>query len=222
VSVNFTESSIRLRRRLAPPPPKPRNGQEAGGAGFRRAIRARNGDSTAPFAPESQSFLDHLVAGFRPNGSWSDPRRAQCQGPMEPVLRQARIRHIAVRILYAQPATMVSRLPFPALGGVSTFPTLAARGPVSGEEYRTSRTEGHEFRVESLLGDFSISEIWVGSRPETGCVSAETGSNLQSVEIRGTGEAFARVESATIRSFLHILKPRECAHYYKHAGYAAI
>ena len=25
-----------------------------------------------------------------------------------------------------------------------------------------------------------------------------------------------------IRSFLHILKPRECAHYYKHAGYAAI
>jgi hypothetical protein len=22
-----------------------------------------------------------------------------------------------------------------------------------------------------------------------------------------------------IRSFLHILKPRECAHYYKHAGY---
>jgi hypothetical protein len=27
----------------------------------------RNGDSTAPFAPESQFFLDHLVAG-RPNG----------------------------------------------------------------------------------------------------------------------------------------------------------
>jgi hypothetical protein len=25
-----------------------------------------------------------------------------------------------------------------------------------------------------------------------------------------------------IRSFLRILKPRECAHYYKHAGYAAI
>jgi transposase len=25
-----------------------------------------------------------------------------------------------------------------------------------------------------------------------------------------------------IRPFLHILKPRECAHYYKHAGYAAI
>jgi Divergent InlB B-repeat domain len=25
-----------------------------------------------------------------------------------------------------------------------------------------------------------------------------------------------------IRSFLHILKPWECAHYYKHAGYAAI
>ena len=37
------------------------------------AIRARNGASTAPFTPESQSFLDHLVAGFSPNGSWSDP-----------------------------------------------------------------------------------------------------------------------------------------------------
>src|SRR5271167_2357346 len=63
VSVSFTESSIRLRRRLAPPPPKPRNGHEAGGAGFRRAIRARNGDSTARFTPECQFFLDHLVAG---------------------------------------------------------------------------------------------------------------------------------------------------------------
>jgi hypothetical protein len=31
-----------------------------------RAIRARNGDSSAPFAPESQSFLDHLVASFSP------------------------------------------------------------------------------------------------------------------------------------------------------------
>jgi hypothetical protein len=38
VMVSFTVSSIRLRRRLAPPPPKPRNGQEAGGAGFRMAI----------------------------------------------------------------------------------------------------------------------------------------------------------------------------------------
>jgi hypothetical protein len=80
VSVNFTESSIRLRRRLAPPPPKPRNGQEAGGAGFRRAIRARNGDSTARLGGQSQFFLDHLVAGFRPNGSRSDPRQAQCEG----------------------------------------------------------------------------------------------------------------------------------------------
>src|ERR1700738_3746008 len=31
---------------------EPRSGQEAGGAGFLRAIRARNGDSSAPFAPE--------------------------------------------------------------------------------------------------------------------------------------------------------------------------
>jgi hypothetical protein len=32
-------------------------------------IRARNSDSTARFAPESQCFLDHLVAGFKPMGS---------------------------------------------------------------------------------------------------------------------------------------------------------
>src|ERR1700692_3317908 len=87
-----------------------------------RAIRAGNDDSTAPFRPESQSFLDHLVAGFRPNGSWSDPRRAQCQGPMELVLRQARIRHITVRILYAQPATAVSPREFRVLTEVPIFP----------------------------------------------------------------------------------------------------
>jgi hypothetical protein len=50
------------------------------------------------------------------------------------------------------------------------------KGPVSGEEYRTSRTEGREFRRQSLLDEFSISEIWARERPETGCVSAETGS----------------------------------------------
>src|SRR5271169_3564620 len=42
--------------------------------------------------------------------------------------------------------------------------------------YWTSRTKGREFRRQSLLDEFSISEIWIGSRPETGCVSAETGS----------------------------------------------
>src|SRR5271156_5825280 len=38
VSVSFTESSIRLRRRLTPPPPKPRNGPESGVAGYRRGV----------------------------------------------------------------------------------------------------------------------------------------------------------------------------------------
>ena len=32
--------------------------------------------------------------------------------------------------------------------------------PVSGEEYRAPRTEGRDFRGESLVDDFSISEIW--------------------------------------------------------------
>jgi hypothetical protein len=35
-------------------------------------IAARNGDSTAPFAPECQSFLDNLPAGFGLIGSCSD------------------------------------------------------------------------------------------------------------------------------------------------------
>jgi hypothetical protein len=53
------------------------------------------------------------------------------------------------------------------------------KGPVSGEEYRTSRTKGREFQRQSLLDEFSISEIWARERPETGCVSAETGSTLR-------------------------------------------
>jgi hypothetical protein len=36
-------------------------------------IVARNGDSTAPFAPECQSFLDNLPSSFGANGSANDP-----------------------------------------------------------------------------------------------------------------------------------------------------
>jgi hypothetical protein len=36
-------------------------------------IAARNGHSTAPFAPECQSFLDNLRAGFGANRSANDP-----------------------------------------------------------------------------------------------------------------------------------------------------
>jgi hypothetical protein len=57
---------------LTPPPPTPRNGREAGGAGFRTGCSHRNGDSTAPFAPESQFFLDHIVAGRAKAHSWID------------------------------------------------------------------------------------------------------------------------------------------------------
>jgi hypothetical protein len=35
-------------------------------------IAARNGHSTAPFAPECQSFLDNLPAGFGTKGSEKD------------------------------------------------------------------------------------------------------------------------------------------------------
>ena len=49
---------------------------------------------------------------------------------------------------------------------------------VSGEEFLGIRAEGRESRGESLLDDFSISEIWIRSRPGTGCASAETGSKI--------------------------------------------
>src|SRR5262245_9480136 len=57
------------------------------------------------------------------------------------------------------------------------FRRLAAKSPVCAKEFWASRAEGRESRVESLLDDFSISEIWERERPKTGCVSAETGSN---------------------------------------------
>jgi hypothetical protein len=87
------------------------------------------------------------------------------------------IRHIAIRILAAQPAIAVSRLPFLVLGGVSTFPRVSCEKPGLWRGILGVSRPGRESRGESLLDEFSISEIWIGSRPETGCVSAETGSN---------------------------------------------
>jgi hypothetical protein len=88
---------------------------------------------------------------------------------MEAVLRRARIRHIAVRI--------VSRREFRVLAEVPTFRGLEGKDPVPRQEFSRKRTEGRESRGESLHDDFSISEIWIGGHPEAGCVSAETGSN---------------------------------------------
>jgi hypothetical protein len=51
------------------------------------------------------------------------------------------------------------------------FRKLAASSPVSGEEFWRILAEGRESRGKSLLGDFSISEIWIGCPLETGCVS---------------------------------------------------
>jgi hypothetical protein len=64
------------------------------------------------------------------------------------------------------------------------FRRLAARSPVSSEEFRASRTEGLKSRGVSLLAGLSISEICVRKPPETGCVCAETGSNPQRLELR--------------------------------------
>jgi hypothetical protein len=64
------------------------------------------------------------------------------------------------------------------------FRGLAAKSLVS-EELWASCAKRRESRVESLLEDFSISEIWEWERPETGCVSAETGSRDRRAEATG-------------------------------------
>jgi hypothetical protein len=56
-----------------------------------------------------------------------------------------------------------------------------AKTLVSGEEFRPSCAESLKSRGQSLRADFSISEIYVRECPETGCVSAETGSNPRKV-----------------------------------------
>jgi hypothetical protein len=53
-----------MHRGIIAAPPKPHLGDQAGGAGSLSAFSARIGDSTAPFVPEGQSFLDNLIAGW--------------------------------------------------------------------------------------------------------------------------------------------------------------
>jgi hypothetical protein len=59
-----------MRHRL-PPPPQPRLGHAAGGAGSRGTPGARNGPSTALFAAECQSFLDNVIACLGLIGAWN-------------------------------------------------------------------------------------------------------------------------------------------------------
>ena len=52
-------------RGLSPPPPKPRLGHKASGAGSQHALCAGNGNSTALFAKQCESCLSNLIAAFR-------------------------------------------------------------------------------------------------------------------------------------------------------------
>jgi hypothetical protein len=54
------------------PPPQPRVGHAASGAGSPGGSRARNGHSTALFTCECQSFLDNVIAGLGQIGAWND------------------------------------------------------------------------------------------------------------------------------------------------------
>jgi hypothetical protein len=57
------------------------------------------------------------------------------------------------------------------------FRRLVAKSSVSGLESRRLLTESLDSGDVSLLAGFSISEVCTREHPETGCVSAETGSN---------------------------------------------
>jgi hypothetical protein len=46
---------------------------------------------------------------------------------------------------------------------VPTFPEVSGQNPVSGETSWAFRAKGHESCGESLLDEFSISEIWSAS-----------------------------------------------------------
>ena len=86
LSVSFDIGILRwVAAASLPPPPQPRRGHAAGGAGSRGAPGARNGHTTAPFADECQSFLDNfmLVSGRRwlwrsPSARWRYAR--ECSG----------------------------------------------------------------------------------------------------------------------------------------------
>src|SRR5260370_38108019 len=63
------------RRRLPPSPPKPRTGDEAGGAGSHRtSVPGRGHDTTALSWTQCHSFFDNIIAGFQPNLSLNDRR----------------------------------------------------------------------------------------------------------------------------------------------------
>src|SRR5207245_1741463 len=63
------------RRRLPPSPPKPRTGNEAGGAGSNRtSVPGRGHHTTALSWTQCQSFLDNIITGFQPNLSLNDRR----------------------------------------------------------------------------------------------------------------------------------------------------
>jgi hypothetical protein len=79
-----------------PSPPKPRTGDEAGGAGSNRAsVPGRGHDTTARFWTQCQSFLDNIIAGFRPNLSLNDrclDEDASCPGLESNPISYGRIR----------------------------------------------------------------------------------------------------------------------------------
>jgi hypothetical protein len=60
---------------------------------------------------------------------------------------------------------------------------LAGNRSVSGEENPTFQVVGRIFLEESLLREFSISEIGQVVGPETGCVLTETGSNVAWLDV---------------------------------------
>jgi hypothetical protein len=104
--------SIRLRRHLAPSPPKPRRGDHAGGAESRAHDPSASGrNSDALFTAQIQSFLDLNAKTIV--GSWERSVTTVCvsSGKSEHYRSFKRcifFLHIEVRIRYAQPYSTIS------------------------------------------------------------------------------------------------------------------
>ena len=81
----------------APPRPRSRRGRIS-----RARLAPTIGASTAPFSPESQSFLDNVIAQFADVRAWNDR--------LNPQRTRLRIWGSEVRILPGAPATMGSVL----------------------------------------------------------------------------------------------------------------
>jgi hypothetical protein len=165
-----------------PSPPQPRGGRTAlagrrfrcGRVGFLEATSLGRGTTHARFGGEVEQIVSNLVAlspaerssshsGGR--AGWRRPMRREVSG----------IQRFESSFPSQPPRSLSGG--FPHSTKRRHFRRLAVKSLVSGENVGRLSPKALESRGVSLLAEFSISEICVRERPETGFVSTETGSN---------------------------------------------